>query len=331
MDIIVRAIRQFDVVAIQEVRAQQQDVVPRLVELLNVGGRRYSYVLGPRQGRTESKEQYAFLFDEATLEVDRTKGYTIKDPDDVLHRPPLVACFRSRGPPPDQAFTFTLVNVHTDPDEVSDEMNRMDDVLYSVRADGRGEDDVILLGDFNTDDHHLGELGRVAGLTAALSGQNTNTRQTSQLDNLFFELPATSEYTGRSGVFDFLRHDNLTLEQCSRSPITCPFGLNSAVLKVVAPLRWLRHRRLARLGEQCLDRISPVARECMQGDHSCVCRVFTAVVHFPSRPSSLEDAAVVRTAMVRFVCLMPRIKRTKKSLQCILRIGCRTRCPGCCR
>lgn len=213
MDIIVRAIRQFDVVAIQEVRAQQQDVVPQLVELLNVGGRHYSYVLGPRQGRTESKEQYAYLFDETTLEVDRTKGYTIKDPDDVLHRPPLVACFRSRGPPPDQAFTFTLVNVHTDPDEVSDEMNRMDDVLYSVRADGRGEDDVILLGDFNTDDHHLGELGRVAGLTAALSGQNTNTRQTSQLDNLFFELPATSEYTGRSGVFDFLRHDNLTLEQ----------------------------------------------------------------------------------------------------------------------
>ena len=213
MDIIVRAIRQFDVVAIQEVRSTHQDVIPRLVTLLNAGGRQYSYVLGPRLGRTRSKEQYAFVFDEVTLEVDRAKGYTIEDPDDVLHRPPLVACFRARGPPPDQAFTFTLVNVHTDPDEVDDEMNRMDDVLFSVRSDGRGEDDVILLGDFNADDHHLGELGRVAGMTAEISGTDTNTRRTRQYDNLFFQLPATSEYTGHSGVFDFLREYNLTLEQ----------------------------------------------------------------------------------------------------------------------
>ncbi len=213
MEILARAVRQFDVVAIQEIRAQQQDIIPRLLEVVNAGGRRYDYVIGPRLGRTTSKEQYAFVFDGETIEVDRNQLYTINDPNDFLHRPPLVAWFRVRGPPPDKAFTFTLVNVHTDPDEVTDEMNVMDEVMYSVRNDGRGEDDVILLGDFNTDDKHLGELNSISGITAAIVDTPTNTRRKSQYDNLIFQQPATSEYLGRSGVFDFMRQYNLTLDQ----------------------------------------------------------------------------------------------------------------------
>jgi deoxyribonuclease-1-like protein len=130
-----------------------------------------------------------------------------------LHRPPFVGWFRVRGPPPDQAFTFTLVNVHTDPDEVAEEMRVLDDVFFKVRDDGRNEDDLILLGDFNADDQHLDELGRVSGMMAAISRTPTNTRQTQQYDNLVFQFPATSEYAGRSGVFDFLREFNLTIEQ----------------------------------------------------------------------------------------------------------------------
>ncbi len=213
MEVLAKTIRQFDVVAIQEVRSARQDVVGQLVQAVNAAGRRYNYVLGPRLGRTSVKEQYAYVFDEATIEIDRTKVYTINDPDDLLHRPPLIATFRARGPPPDQAFTFTLINVHIDPDVVADEMNQMDNVLFSVRDYAPAEDDVILLGDFNSDARHLGELGNVAGLVAAITDKFTNTRQTHQYDNLFFQLPATCEYTGQSGVYDFLRRYNLTLEQ----------------------------------------------------------------------------------------------------------------------
>ena len=124
----------------------------------------------------------------------------------------------ARGPPADQAFTFTLVNVHADLEDVaaeshSEELRALQAVFFSVRDDGRGEDDLILLGTFHTDDQRLGDLGRIPGLLAAISGKPTNTRQTRQPDNLLFQLPATSEYTGRSGVFDVLREFNLTLEQ----------------------------------------------------------------------------------------------------------------------
>ena len=41
----------------------------------------------------------------------------------------------------------------------------------------------------------------------------TNPQQTEQVDNIIFDQHATVEFTGRSGVLDFLRELNLTMEQ----------------------------------------------------------------------------------------------------------------------
>jgi endonuclease/exonuclease/phosphatase family metal-dependent hydrolase len=213
MDILARIVRQFDIVAIQEIRSRDQDVVPRFIELINAAGRSYDYVIGPRLGDTSSKEQYAFIFDRQSIEVDRRFVYTIDDPDNLLHREPLVAWFRVRGPTTDETFTFTLVNIHTDPDLVPQELAVMDDVYSVVRDDGRNEDDVIILGDLNADDRHFGELGQVPGITWAISGIPTNVRQTKQYDNLVFHSQATREFVGRSGVVDFMRQYNLSSEE----------------------------------------------------------------------------------------------------------------------
>ncbi len=50
------------------------------------------------------------------------------------------------------------------------------------------------------------------GITAAIMGLPTNVRGTEELDNLLFHREATTEFTGRSGVFDFLREYNLSLD-----------------------------------------------------------------------------------------------------------------------
>jgi endonuclease/exonuclease/phosphatase family metal-dependent hydrolase len=213
MDILARIVRQFDVVAIQEIRAKDQSIVPQFVDLINATGRQYDYVIGPRLGRTSSTEQYAFIFDRASIDVDRNQLYTVDDPDDLLHREPLVGWFRVRGPSPELAFTFTLVNIHTDPDETEQELNALDDVFRLVRDDGRGEDDVIILGDLNVDDRHLGQLGQIADIMWVVSATPTNTRGTAQYDNIVFNSQATREFTGRGGVFDFMREYNLSLEE----------------------------------------------------------------------------------------------------------------------
>jgi deoxyribonuclease-1-like protein len=213
MDILARIVRNFDVVAIQEIRATDQDLLPNFVELINFTGRHYDFVIGPRIGRTSSKEQYAFIFDTTALEVDRNQLYTVQDPDDLLHREPLVGWFRVRGPPAEQAFTFTLVNIHTDPDETRQELDALADVFQAVLNDGRREDDVIILGDLNVDDRNFGRLGKIPGIAWVISGTPTNTRGTSQYDNFVFQSQATTEFTGRGGVFDFLREYNLSLEE----------------------------------------------------------------------------------------------------------------------
>ena len=213
VDILARICRQFDVIAIQELRSKDQDIMPRFVETVNESGRQYDYVIGPRLGRSSSKEQYVFLFDRASIEVDRSQLYTIADPDDLLHREPLVGWFRVRGPSPETAFTFSLVNIHTDPDETDTELDALDDVFRVVRDDGRMEDDVLILGDLNVDDRHMGELGMVSGITWVISGMPTNTRGSKQYDNIVFHGQATSEFEGRGGVMDFMREYNLTMDE----------------------------------------------------------------------------------------------------------------------
>ncbi|HTU24315.1 MAG TPA: endonuclease/exonuclease/phosphatase family protein [Pirellulales bacterium] len=229
MNVLADVIRQFDVVAIQEIRAKTDDVLPRFLDLINSTGRHYDYLIGPRLGRSNSKEQYAFIYDTASIEADRTALYTVADPDDLLHREPLVAWFRVRGPPAEQAFTFTLADIHTDPDETSQELDALAGVFRVVRDDGRHEDDIIVLGDLNVDDAHLGRLGQLSGISAAISGMPTNTRGTKQYDNLIFSKVATTEYTGRSGVFDLIRQYNLTtddaLQVSDHMPVWAEFSI----------------------------------------------------------------------------------------------------------
>ncbi|MEX2140617.1 MAG: endonuclease/exonuclease/phosphatase family protein [Pirellulales bacterium] len=212
MDVLSDVIRRFDVIAIQEVRANTDDILPRFIETINSGGRKYDYLIGPRLGRSSSKEQYAFVYDTATIEVDRTAMYTVEDRADLLHREPLVGSFRVRGPPASEAFTFTLVNVHTDPDEVPQEVAALAQVYTAVRNDGRGEDDVILVGDLNADEQNFGPLGQLPNITWAISGVPTNTRGNRTYDNLLFHRAATSEFTGLTGVVDLMRDYQLTLD-----------------------------------------------------------------------------------------------------------------------
>lgn len=210
MQTLAQIVRRFDVVAIQEVRSKEQNVLPTFLEFVNADGSRYDFVIGPRQGRTVSKEQYAYVYNAATLELVPDSVYVVPDPDDLLHRPPLVAGFRVRGPP--QPFTFTLINIHTDPDEADLEVDALADVYLDVINQPGADDDVILLGDLNVNEKKLGRLGEIPGIMWAISGQPTNTRLTKTYDNLIWH-QQTAEFTGHSGVLNMMAEYGLSEEQ----------------------------------------------------------------------------------------------------------------------
>lgn len=214
MAVLVKVIRQFDVVAVQELRSKDQTIAAKFVQMINAEGANYDFVLGPRLGRSSSKEQYLFIFNADRIEVDRV--YTAKDKNDLLHREPLVAQFRVRGPPQPRPFSFKLINIHTDPDETDQELDALADVFQAVQQDGDGEDDVILLGDLNVNERHLGRLGKLRNIKHALSGVKTNTRGTKSYDNIVFNRIATVEYTGRFGVLDLMREFHLSKAEALR-------------------------------------------------------------------------------------------------------------------
>jgi endonuclease/exonuclease/phosphatase family metal-dependent hydrolase len=239
MDVLVKVIRRFDVVAIQEVRSTDDTVVPKCVEMVNADGSKYDFIIGPRLGRTNSKEQYAVLYNTARIEVDRASVYTVPDPQDLLHREPMVARFRVRGVPADKAFSFNLVDIHTDPDETTAELDALADVFVGVQRNGSGEDDVILLGDLNVDEYHLGRLGRLPNIGYAITGVMTNTRRNKMYDNIVFDRRATVEYTGRWGVVDLQKEFGLTekaaLEVSDHCPVWAEFSsYEGGVAPVVA-------------------------------------------------------------------------------------------------
>jgi hypothetical protein len=185
----------------------------RFVQMVNAPGARYAYLVGPRLGRTSSKEQYVFLYDTNHIEALPGRYGTVGDPGDLMHREPFVAHFRVRTSPPERGFTFWLVNVHTDPDEVRAELDVLADVFTVMQQQGGSEDDVILLGDLNADERNLGKLGNMPNMSWAISGQTTNTRGTRAYDNILFDRTRSTEFTGQAGVWNLMTDFKLSQEQ----------------------------------------------------------------------------------------------------------------------
>lgn len=239
MQALAQVVRRFDVIAIQEIRTQDNYFIQKFLrDYVNQGSSSgvYDARVSQRLGRTSSTEQYAFIFNTATVEVHPNFCAVVPDPEDRLHREPFAALFRTRIVAPYTPFTFTLINAHTDPDEVAEELDALYYVYQQVQRspiDGAVEDDVILLGDLNTpvpagsrytpDAYQrsiaptdLGLLARIPGIAPLIRREATNVAGTRLYDNLLIPSLNTVEYLDQ-GVMD-LRTElgyQLTREQVS--------------------------------------------------------------------------------------------------------------------
>lgn len=170
MRVIKDVCNEFDIIAIQEVRSKEQNVIPTLIDSLGEG---WSYVISRRLGRTQSKEQYAFVYNE---KVFLTDTFQTNDPLDQIHREPFGATFEINNE------EYTFLNVHTDPDEEEFESYYLD-TLARLH-------DAILCGDFNrhpqryTDDYFFEEYR-----WAVEVNEFTNIAESHSYDNFLFIKP----------------------------------------------------------------------------------------------------------------------------------------------
>ncbi len=245
-EILTSIIRQFDVVAIQEIQSSRDDLLPTIIRKLNETGRRFDYLIGPRVGRVAPQQQFAFVFDTERVETDRYELYTVDDPHDLVNYEPLVAWFRCKGVPPGKAFTFTMVNMQVDANFFDAEIQLLPKLIEGIQNDGRNEDDWILAGDFSGPIPILPGWDGTGSLRRALSENASTVAGGKSLDNLLFSTRSTVEFTGQAAVFDFLRHHNLSLENALEVSDHLPVWADFSVYEgshpgLIAPLGTTSH------------------------------------------------------------------------------------------
>lgn len=210
-----RLLEGFDVVALQDIRATHVGLLRELVDTINARGANgmgghFDFAVSPEVGRGSINCFNAFIFDKSSIELDRFKLCAVTDTSGAMRCRPLVGMFRARSPQVSDAFTFILVNVHVDYDRITDELNILDDVYRAVRVANPREDDVILLGNFETDRRRPGQLSRIPNVGWAIDSTVSTVRGDRLADNLIFDRHATSEFTGRANVVDVVRALNIT-------------------------------------------------------------------------------------------------------------------------
>ena len=225
-EILTRVLRNFDVVAIQGITSRQRDTLPKLIDRLNQDKHAFDYMVGPRVGPVHQSMHFAFIYNTDRVETDRFQLYTMEDPGELLDYDPLVGWFRSKSVVPQKALTFSLVNLYISPARSHQELNLLPAITESIQKDGRGEDDIVLAGGFSCSDKQLVMLSqRKWGF--AIQNIPTTVAGDEMLDQIAFPPQSIDEFTGRSGVIDFLRKFNLTLEQAtqvsSHLPVWCEF------------------------------------------------------------------------------------------------------------
>ena len=234
--------RQYDVVALQNISRNDTTWIKRVTDLMNqLGsvGTRHQLVSGKRQrssyvaisdrSHRNGQTQTVIIFNQQTVQLDHSKWYVVDDPDGMFKHDPMVAWFRCLGAPPQEAFTFTLACLEIDDQRPDIELQRLGTLMRAIRTDGRGEDDVILVGDFEADDRGLDAIRHQSGLAWVVANQFTNVQQDRQFDNIVFSEGPTNEYTGRGGVIDIMQAYRLRLEDVSalaeRLPIWAEFSI----------------------------------------------------------------------------------------------------------
>ena len=206
-ELLARTFREFDVIALQGLETGDELQLRRLIDLVNSEGGHYDFVVSPISPG-DRLSIYAFVMNLETVQLDGGHRYMMQDPDNLLTHPPFIGWFRTVTSNPVNSFTFNLVNVCFD-EKKTGELERIQDIFRAVRNDGRGEDDIIVAGDFHTSHKGLDALRQEIGLLPAIQGQTTAIRANTERDNILIDMRATTEFSGRSGVFDFMNVFNL--------------------------------------------------------------------------------------------------------------------------
>lgn len=204
---LVNIINKYDVIAIQEVRDSSGQAVIEFMKLLDP---KYNYYLGPREGRSSSKEQYWFIYDKTKLKIINRATYP--DTLNIFERRPEGVYFQNIN----GLFDFVLINKHVAPSDAVKEISYIPNILdyfYNLFKDP----DIIIVGDFNADGNYFNEnlLTQIFpidkfSIIIDNSLDTTVADSNNTYDRIIMSNSSLEDFTGKYGVYIFEDYYNFT-------------------------------------------------------------------------------------------------------------------------
>lgn len=154
VDVLLKVLARYDIVLVQEIRDSSDSAIHALLaELKAKTGKQLSLSISERLGRTNSKEQYGYIYDSSKIRV--VKDYQYEDAKDNFERAPysvLIEVIASKK-------KMMLSGVHISPSKAVAEIDHLYDVykFYEAKSDLKDimKNNWIVMGDMNADCGYL--------------------------------------------------------------------------------------------------------------------------------------------------------------------------------
>jgi len=165
----------------------------------------YDYVVSDRLGRSTSKEQYAYIYNKNTVYV-ASEPLVYPEPGDAdpFEREPYMVTFRSNN----GTFDAVFILIHTKPEDAKNEINELNTVVQYAKTIYMGQENYVIMGDFNADGSYFNESGDSAlksGEYVWLIGNDevTTTKTKNTYDRIVITKSLEPYFTNVSGVFNY--------------------------------------------------------------------------------------------------------------------------------
>ncbi|CAL1531503.1 unnamed protein product [Lymnaea stagnalis] len=155
---IVKVLKHFDVVLVQEVRDVDHSALDDLKTLL--GSRSWDYVSSGPIGRTSAyKEQYVYFYRKSSVRVLGSFQYD-DSVSDVFEREPYAIEIQYASSVQGRAVNVVLLGIHTQPEMALEELQALPAAMTAAKTYFSNSSGVVALGDYNADCSYLNSQER---------------------------------------------------------------------------------------------------------------------------------------------------------------------------
>jgi len=243
MDVIIDIIDDYDIIAIQEIRDRTDFTLNNLIKSMPP---EYKLVASQRDGRSNSKEQAIYIYNDNILDL--TNVYDDSDINDDFERAPFSAFFETD----DDSLEFQMVNVHISPKDAKHEIQALSIKIYEYINSYRK--DIILVGDFNADGHYFNEedlINYFPKKDFSIIISNDMDTTVAESDNTYDRIIITSGLNDNVENFGVLYYENYLPPNILENEISDHFPVYLILAEWFMELKW---RKAYETGIQEIDK-----------------------------------------------------------------------------